>query len=65
MPRSLIKTLYKDNLPHGRLPTTEEIVAWVKCPDDYPRLTDYMLARPELSRYVRIMKRFSEVITNH
>jgi len=61
MPRlSRIETLCKDNLPYGRLPTTEEYVAWVECPDDHPELNDYMLARPELVRYVRRMLDLTE-----
>jgi len=52
---TLIETLYKDNLPNGKLPTTEEYMAWVECPDDHPELNDYMLARPELARHSRKM----------
>ena len=55
-----MKLCVKNKLPHGRLPTPEEYVAWVECPDDHPELNDYMLARPELVRYVRRMLDLTE-----
>lgn len=55
-----IETLYKDNLLNGRLPTTEEYVAWVECPDNHPELNDYMFARPELARHARKMLDLTE-----
>lgn len=50
---NIIKTLCKDNLPHGRLPTIEKCVAWVECPDNHPELNDYMFARPEYIKHIR------------
>jgi hypothetical protein len=57
-----IETLCMDKLPNNRLPTTEEIALWVKCPDNYPELNDYMLARPELVMGMRTIIDFNKTL---
>jgi len=59
MPKlTIIETLCKDNLPYGRLPTIDEVVAWVEAPDNHPELNDYMFARPDLTKNLRTILNF-------